>query len=368
MWSFWLCNTRTGEKLLRVEPESGSWGRALNVSDSGSHVFPLAGTKIPRQTWWELTTPWDRTIVQCWNDVPVYAGLITGRPYDWTTKKVTLKSTDVRSIFLARYPFGANSYWADASETTPGRLVLSNLSLRAIAANVIEQGLIGPLSNYGLPIWRTSTSEAGPHSRVYENFNFQKVADILDELQNSDGGPDIEFAPQWSPTTGWLEWVMRAGSPTVPALTGGTFEFNLTAAKSGIAGFSIDEDALKQVTGVFGVGEGSGADMVVGGTPGASIADIPARDDVVNYRNAKTREEASSLGREYLAAHRKATWQPSFSVRASEVDPTKLVLGSEVGIYDKGDPWNPDGWQRYRLTGISGGVGEQVSLTVQGAR
>jgi hypothetical protein len=246
--------------------------------------------------------------------------------------------------------------------------VLSNLSLRAIAANVIEQGLMGPLPNYGLPLWRTSKTEPGPHSRVYENFNFQKVGDILEELQNADGGPDIEFVPQWSPSTGRLEWVTRAGSPDAPALTGGTFKFNLTAEKSGLSGFSIDEDALKQVTGVFGVGEGSGADMIVGGTPGLAIADIPARDDVVNYRNAKTPSQASSLATEHVKAHWKATWQPSFTVQASDTDPTTLVLGSTVSIYDKDDPWNPDGWQDYRLVSIGGGVDDKVKLTVQGIR
>lgn len=368
MWSTLFYSTRPGEKQLAVEAESGSWGRSLNMSDSGSHVFPLAATEIPRQTWYELTTPWDRTIVQCWNGVPVYAGLITGRDYNWATKKLTIKSTDIRSMFLARYPFGVNSYWSDVAETIPGRLVLTNLSWRAIAANIVEQGLLGPTSRYALPIVLPSRTESGPHSLTVENFNFRKVADLLDEIQSMDGGPDIEFAPRWSPTTGRLEWVMRTGTPAAPAMTGGKFEFNLTAAKSGLAGFSINEDAMKQVTGVFGVGEGSGADMVVGGTPGVFADDIPARDEVVNYRTAKNRQEASSLAREHVAAHRRSTWEPSFSVRASEVDPTSLVLGSEIGIYDKGDPWNPDGWQRYRLTGISGGVDEQISLTVQGAR
>lgn len=368
MLSHWLCNFRTGERLLEIRPSERNWARALNVAEGGSHVWDLSNRAVPRSTAWNLTTPWDRVLVMCWNDKPFYAGVITGRPYDWNTKRVTLNHTDVRSVFTGRYPFGVNSYWADPSETIPGRLVLSNLSLRAIAANVIEQGLMGPVPIYGAPIWRTSTTEPGPHSRVYENFNFQKVADILDELQNADGGPDIEFAPQWSPSTGLLEWIMRAGSPAAPALTGGTISFNLTAEKSGLSDFTIDEDALNQVTGVFGVGEGSGADMIVGGTPGLAIADIPARDDVVNYRNAKSNAEASSLATEHVKAHWKATWQPSFAVQMSDFDPTTLVLGSKVSIYDKDDPWNPDGWQDYRLVKISGSSDDKVILTVQGMR
>lgn len=361
MWSYWFCDTRTGDRQLQVEPSGGSWERFLNVAAGGSHTFELAGRDLPRETWWDLTTPWARTLVQCWNDIPVYAGLITGRPYSWGSKRLTVNHTDFRSIFLARYPFGVKSYWSDGSETVPGRLALSGLSWRAIAARVVQEGIVGPTANYSLPVVLPSTTEPGAQELVSENFNFEKVADLLEKIQSSEGGPDIEFSPRWS-SAGKLEWVMRAG-----ALTGGLFEFNLTAEKNGVTQFSIAEDALKQVTGVFGVGQGSGADMIVGGTPGGTVADIPARDDVVNYRSAKTAAEAASLAREYRAAHWKGTWQPSISV-TTEVDPTTLILGSAVNVYDMGDPWNPDGWQSYRLMGVKGGVGDKLELVVQGVR
>lgn len=367
MWSYHLCDSITGEKLLEIQPDSGSWASSLNRPDGGSHVFKLADLRIKRETMWNLTTPWARTLVQCWNKQPRYAGLVSGRPYDWGTKQLTLTHTDVRSIFLARYPFGVGSYWADLAETIPGRLVLSGLSLRAIAANVVEQGLLGPTSKYALPIVLPSRTEAGPHSLTVENFNFRKVADLLDEIQRMDGGPDIEFAPRWS-TSDRLEWVMRAGSPAAPALTGNEFEFNLSAEESKIASFTIAEDAQKQVTGVFGLGEGSGADKIVGGTPGLSVADIPARDEAISFSMAKTRPDAASLASEYLKAHRGSSVVSSLSVRTTDVDPNRLVLGSTISIFDKGDWWNADGWVKYRLIGLSGDMGETMKLAVMGNR
>lgn len=47
---------------------------------------------------------------------------------------------------------------------------------------------------------------------------------------------------------------------------------------------------------------------------------------------------------------------------------TTLILGSTIRTYDLDDPWLPDGWTDQRLIGISGGVGEEITLTVQGAR
>lgn len=368
MYSYVFVAARTGEKLLTVKAESSRWARSLNVGEGGTHTFKLADLRIPREQMWALTTPWDRVLVVCWNDIPVYAGMITGRPYNRGTQVLTVNHTDVRSIFLARYPFGVKSYWADVAETIPGRLVLSGLSLRAIAANVVQQGLLGPLTNYGLPIVLPSLTEPGPHSLTIENFNFRKVADVLDDIQSMDGGPDIEFAPRWS-ASDRLEWVMRTGTPTAPELTGGTFRFNLTSESPGLSTFILEEDAQKQVTGVFATGEGFGADIKVGGTPGAAIADIPARDEVVSFPTAKTAADAASFAREYLSAHRKATLQPSMTVSASKIEPTSLILGSTLNIYDRGDWWNADGWSSYRLIGFSvNDSGDDIALTVQGAR
>lgn len=364
VWSYWFVNTITGEKQLQVEPAGGSFGRVLNAAGSGSHVFKLGDRRLPRQRWWELTEPWARTLVQCWDDVPVYAGLITGRPYSRDSQTLTVTHTDIRSLFLDRYPFGVASYWADELNRVPGKLTITNKSIVAALAKVLEQGMLGPVgaADYTLPVVLPSTGTAGSFSRTFENFNFQNVADIMAELQEMDGGPDVEFAPRWS-SSGRLEWVLRAG-----ALTGGTFEWHLEAEQSPVSSFTVAEDALKQVTGTFGVGQGSGADMIVGGTPGVATAAIPARDVIVKWQNVPTDAEASSLAKEHVAAHRDPTVQPALKVLASTVDPTTLILGSTIRTYDLDDPWLPDGWTDQRLIGVSGGVGEEIVLTVQGVR
>ena len=368
MWSYTMCDSRTGARLLDVTPSAGRWSAELNASGFGAHVFQLGDRELTRELWRDLTTPWSRTLVQSWAGVPVYAGLISGRPYDRDAQRLTVESVDVRDLFRARYPFGVNSYWQPGTgETVPGKLVLSGLSLRAIAARVMQESLVGPESTYSMPINLPSAVEAGAHSRTFENFNFQSTADILSELQETAGGPDIHFQPVWG--AGGLEWNMVAGSSSVPQFVGSSFEFNLTAEKHGLSSISLAEDALKQVTGVFGVGQGSGADLIVGGTPGASVAGIPARDVVVNRRMAKSKPEVSAFAFEQVAAFKWPTTQPSYSTLASGPVPVSdLRIGSLIRTFDEGDPWMPDGWSTHRVVGLSGGVDETVKLTVEALR
>ena len=363
MWSWWFVDTVTGVKQLEVTPKGGSWSRFLNTDASGSHEFHLADRALPRETWWGLTTPWARTLVQCWNDTPVWAGVVTGRPYARGTRVLTVRHADLRAIFKRRYPFGVPSYWADEANRVPGKLVITNKSLVAAAATVLQQGMLGPVgaATYTLPVVLPSTGTAGGFSTVYENFNFQKVTDILDELQSMDGGPDIEFSPRWG-SSGALEWVARVGS-----LSGNSFDWHLDAKSSPVASAVFEEDALNQATGVFGIGQGSGADMVVGGTPWATVANIPAQDVTVSWKHVKTDVDAASLAREHLSTLTYSTRLPELKVRASVIDPTMLVLGSTIRLHDQDDPWLPDGWTDYRLVGVAGGVGEELTLTVERA-
>ena len=368
-WSYWLCDTITGDKLLEVEPASGSWSRLLNISGSGRHTFVPGALDadgdrlIDRATWRDATTPWACTLVQCWDDVPVYAGVITGRPYDRDTQMLTLNHTDLRSLFTARFTFGA-VYWEDEDAGIPGHLTITSKSLVSAVGLVLQNACITPVgftTDYSVPLVLPSLVESGTYTNRIDNFNFVKVTDFLSELQEMDGGPDVEFAPQWSGSDK-LEWVVRAGG-----LTGGTFDFDLSDPACPVSSARFTEDALKQVTGVIGIGEGFGAEIVAGGQTVAqqSDAEIPARDEVVPWRMVKSIPYAASLATGRLATYKYPTTQPALTVLASEVSPLDLVLGSIVTVTDSGDPFLLDGPTEYRLVGLSGGVGLEVQLSVQ---
>lgn len=362
MWSWVFVDTITGDQLLEVVPSGGSAERLMNADSSGSNTFRLAGSGIPRETWWGLTTPWARTLVQCWDGAPVTAGVITGRPYDRASKTLTVEHRAVRSVFKRRYPFGVSSYWADEPARKPGRLVITNRSLVSATAIVLRESMLGPPggANYSLPIVLPSTSQVGPYSAVIENYNFRTASDLMSEFQETDGGPDTDFAPRWS-SAGKLEWVARIGD-----LSGNVIEWQLDALQAPTAQERFEEDAVGQATGVFGIGQGSGEDMVVGGTPRVAVAGIPAQDVTVSWKHVTSDGWASAMAKEHLRTLTYATRTPTLTVKASVVDPRTLIPGSLIRLHDSDDPWLPDGWSQYRLLGFSVGVGDDVSLTIGG--
>lgn len=367
-WSYVFCDTITGDKvfestdLVLVEPSSGPWSKRLNVGGNGHNVFELGDfvSSARRNEWRNATIPWARTLVVCWDAVPRYAGVIAGRPYDPFTRKLTIRHVDLRTLFLARYPFGEDSYWENESLGIPGKLVIENKSIAAAVATVLHAATTGPAggADYSLPITLPSMSTSGTFDAVYENYNFRKVAHVLDELQSMDGGPDIEFRERW--LAGKLDWETRVGT-----LTGGSFTFDLDAEDGKVTAFNTGEDAMKQVTGVFGVGQGYGKTMVVGGTPGVTVADIPARDDHVAWKMVKTNEHASKMAKERLRVFKSPTVQPRIKVLATEVSPTSLVLGSSVTVQKVDDPFMLDAPKTYRLIGLSGDTGLEIELLIE---
>lgn len=361
-WSYWIVDTRTGVKQLPLQPASGSWGRQLNGDKQGRHTFNLSTSKLTRAQWRALTVPLARTLVVSWAGVAWYAGMITARPFDMDSSTLTLEHADIRSIFADRYPFGAGSY-------AGGTLVCTNRSWRAIVARVVQRGLDGPGGIYSLPIVLPSTSEAeNPHSKTYHNYNFTTVYDALADLQKTEGGPDTDFEPRWN-ANGDLEWLLRVGSPTAPALTGGVVEFNMTAAQKALTGVTVGENSAKQVTGVFGIGQGSEEDMIVGsvGNP-EEAATIPARDITESHKTAETEAAAAQFAAASIAVLQHPTNQWDFTIVLGELNGTQVAalrLGATLRLYYKGHMWIEDGWHDLRLVGFTGDMTDRIKVEVQ---
>lgn len=356
MWSYWIVDTRTGLKQLQVAPSAGSFGRVLNGrGQGGSHTFELAATELSREQWWGLTTPWARTLVVSWNGVAKYAGLITKRSYTFGARRLVVNHGNIRALLGRRYPFGVTGYWADPSETVPGKLECTGRALHSIAALVVQAGVVGPTDIYSLPIVLGGIV-SGPHNRTYYNPTFETVESALEELQDADGGPDIDFEERWRPD-GKLEWLMRTGNAASPAISGSTFEWNLAAAATDLTGLEIADDANNQVTGVHAIGAGSSDDMLVAGRglSGVDVGPVPALDTHEAFKQIEDMAVLAGHARSQLATARFSTRQFSFSVQAGGIpDFAALRLGSIIRFYVRDDMWLPNGWVTLRLIGYSG--------------
>lgn len=366
-YTYGIYATVTGAPRLPMFPSGGTWQRVLgSAAGEQSHTFPLAdgdpGRYLDPATWRAETKGWDRTLVVLDDGVPVYAGIIIEKPYDYDNNVLTLRHVDIWTIFKDRFPFGVGSYHG-------GTFEVSGLSWRAIAGRIVQAATSGPRPIYALPIVLSNLSEAGPHSLKINNFNFQTAYAALQEIQAKDGGPDIDFQPRLT-AAGNLEYLMRVGSPASPKLTGPMVEFNMAASRRPLTGVVETESARNQITGMFVDGEGSEVDMVVGGLPVG--AEPPpqisvARDQRTSSKSSKTEADASGVAIARTAVLIAPTLQSdvAYVVDPDVANVRDLVLGGVWRRHYSGDFILEDGYRDSRLMSLSGDTSRTVKPVLQ---
>lgn len=350
VWSHWICDTITGQKQLLVSPASGSWERKLNGVGQGSHTFVVQGHPFGRDRWRDLLdTKWNRVLVVCWEEVPVYAGIITSADpaADGT---VSVNHYEVRSVLDRRFPFTVASY-------PSGTAIINGRSLRGIVYQALTLAINGS-PRRSLPLAFPAFDESGPFDKTLWNYEFQTIETAINEVQNGDDGPDIDFQPRWA-FDGTLQWLVRVGSP---ALTGPTFEFNPTASQTDVIAISGRTEATNLVTTVHMIGKGEEQDMRRGGaeiggvTPALEVARNLKEIDDVDVLNAHALAEAQAFSAPVV--------QPSVTLPASRVLPG-ILPGSSVRLLFEEHWWYLDVPMEMRCVAFNGDGSESVSLTVQ---
>jgi len=358
MWSHWICDTISGARLLEVKPRSSRWRTSISGVGSGRHSFTLRdrATVISGSVWRDIATPWARTVVVCWDDVPQYAGLIRGNSYDQGSGVLTLETVELRAVFEMRMPFGVPDYDPNGVRSVTGK------SLRGIARQVIRWGTFNtsPFDDWYLPVILPG-DESGSESRSWQMYNFETVEQMLRQVQDTKNGPDIHLQPRWG-TGGALEWAARIGTPR---LTGTTFEWDTTAERSGLSGLTVGADASKQLTGVFALGAGSEADMKVGQSPfeGVPGTHIPNLDKTRSFKTIPEKGQLDKRALAELEAFREPSQMVEFGVGASGVLPA-LLPGSVLRAWVEDDEWIPDGWISGYTVGISGDLTDALKVEV----
>lgn len=350
-WRVWSCDTRTGKKQACIPVTSFPWGVAMNTGSSGSATVLLNESRTQGFEWWSLLDMVRRTLVIEWDGHPVYAGIIWSTDYDYDAKRLTVQHADLWSILSRRILFTTG-----LSTVAKQKLELANKSLWDLARGVVEAGTAGA---YSLPIFMQGTT-GGTRKRTWYGYEMPLVADELEAIMNTAGGPDVVFTPRWSDDGSSLEYLMWDGiEPT------GVIPVNLAANDKQLFNVRIRRDASKLATVMVGFGEGSEEDIdTYVSSPGSmgyphlvAEAAFPKEKDLNVLRD---RVDAAHF------AVMAPTEQWSASMHASSAfTVTMLKAGRLVEVYSKGDPLIIDGYQRLRIIQYSGDLSETVKLELQ---
>ncbi|WP_424462873.1 hypothetical protein [Pseudoclavibacter helvolus] len=381
MWRFWICNSLTGVRLREVFPADGSWKTLMNGVGSGSHSFSLfdevevlvragfsrdAARAEVKATWSEFTDPdgWLPAVVVCWEDVPVYAGLVQRRENDDATGIVTVHHVEVRALLNSRLTHPVGGFGT-------GDWAITNKDMRTAASEVIRKaaGNRGPRWDVR---WTAYTPVSGSYSRQIKAYEQQTGEQILAEIQNAENGPDIHIRPRWRDTDQGLEWEDRRGSPR---LTGGSYEF-IAGADNGTSDLKFVQDAKRQVTGVHVAGKGSEIDMRRGwAAESAPTGKGWLLDHVLPMKHVSDVGLLTSHGRAYELAHKYPTTQFQVSLRADGAPDRNGMRGptaAEIlpGTTVRVNPGSrslilPDRWFSGYVIGVSGDMGLDLKLDFQ---
>jgi hypothetical protein len=354
-WSVRFHETSTGDYLSGAQAVTGTWGTSITSPGSGSHTFRLDDGQHTRDEWRFLTSHWSKTLVHCWNDWPIYAGLVYRR--EATANLLTVAHGELRNLFARRLPFAVGDP-AGAVFNPTGSVVVSNQSFPSAVRQVVQTASLG--AGFELPIIYPEPG-AGGYSNEWKFYAFPTVEDMLADIEKTDNGPDIHFTPEYDGES--LRWVLRVGAPR---LTAAPYEWNVSAEGSVAVDVKFIEDGAKMLTGVFAVGAGAEQDMRVGGARNVTGPDIPFMDSSRAYKTESDKNRLNDFALAELKTFRTPTVQTEFSARASQTENlSNIIPGSRLGLHFSKHAFAPDGLQQNYLMGMSGDLTDAVKFEVQ---
>lgn len=360
MWSTRIHDTQTGNFLAHIEVSASPWGRGSQTLRESQVVLDDGLS----QSQWRglLANFWDRVLVQCWNGVPVYAGLIFAAPsYDSLNKIVTIRHGDPSYLLNRRWMHGVGPSTGGGGYVPTGTFSVSGRSLRGALVDILHQAYRAPVSGaWPIPV-DLPAATSGSFSKTWYFYQFENAADMVREIVESDNGPDIDLRPYFD-AAGKLRWEQRIGNPR---LSGSTIEVNLTAEHDAPS-VEVGVDGIKTATGIHYPGKGSEVDMRVGSAAAPVSAGL-ARDTLYTDKNEDSVARLSSRAAGLLSVLRSPTEQWSFTLNAMEHSPSGIQIGSTIRTYSQGDPWIPDGWKNHRVVGFSGDLSNVYDVEVQEA-
>lgn len=395
MWRIQPVNAVTFQPVMAELDAEVSWERVLNGTGQASFtVQTKAKNQHWEESWWrDLDTEWKTILVLEWvasdgTRTPVYAGWVANRTA-WSPRSgvATWQTYDARVWLSSRYDQPAkdrNQSWFDftlvITNSTPGGA--ASVMIRAGMGEFTGYKIVGGVNTgevlyqrtratdprYCMPLTVTLDDSGEQKTRSYRARE-RHVEDMLSELQGLEGGPDVDFVPEWA-SDGSLRLHVRIQAPTLIRNTVKLSADLAPGAKSDLLDLSIVKDGMLTATSMTGVGAGQGSDMLshtVFETDVRGVrTDIPQRERRYDAKQTEAAEQLRVDTRGALLRHRQAAKAWSFNVMCGDgYMVTDFVPGTRIVIDYPGDLLEPATTKAFIVTSVSGSKSQVLKLTVQ---
>lgn len=357
--SVFLAETLTGRIWTQLDGVTGNVSDDLFGSDiRGRFTVPVRPGLRPL-----LAQPWRAAVVLADPERIWWAGPVTAPPTRGRGGAAEVTCGSLWSL-LERRP----AWRPDAlPPAAAADLVLTNLSLRGLAAALLEAALAwGPL-----PVVVPAGPFPGVHQRVYPSHELHDVASRLANLLDDDDAGaaqpvEVHFAPRWADGGhNRFEWAARLGDPRLDAPAA---PWVWDAASTAVTAL-VDHGAPGELASTAWVG-GDGQDRakVIGHATSAALTDAgwPALHAIDASSHASVSDPATA------DAHARAALSEPAAAAATLVpvvradgapDPRtgaptapafgQWQVGDRLRVDVTGDDWTPEGSYSGRIGGWS---------------
>lgn len=380
-WRTYLGDTTSGVIDRPIDIPAFSW--TMTVSDSS--LSTTKGKNVGEMDYTGVTVPWTaisetdpvkrssvlsalrRSLTLFWVDedadpddigVPIMWGAIGNRTDTWLDTSFDLLS--VTELLKHRVLANENGFGTGANGTSPGSVKFDNLSFRGIASGITR--MCTELKPGGtLPLDLPYLNEKGSNSREYKDYDVQNnmCAELLDDLTNVLGGPDLQFRPYLSDSQHVR--LRLLGGSDADVYLGQSATHSLTCFPGGGTLQDVQVDHASPIMRVYATGSGTDAAQLCHLSENRFLVDRsdpwPLMEDTYSDTDTDKLDELTQHADGVLESNRLPLMQISGRIDFSDSrvpKPGDLWPGERVDIALDGFPSLPDGVYECRLMQLSG--------------
>lgn len=353
MFELWTHGAITGTERGRVFPaeQGAQWSMNLNGTGTCSFVFVVndAETGMTGAQIDATFAPNSTMLSLRWGTVVVGAWKIEEYDYDDDKGTVTVTGVELRNEAAWRLTYGVSVY-------EQGTLAVTARNRQGATRAILERFMQwSPEWKY--PIDLPADGE-GSYTATWEYWKKFTIADLLAQVE--DDGVEIFFRP-------YLTAGRQLRFETIVAIkvSVGTSYFHLQAEDSPLSGVRFKKSGSEQLTGLQGIGTGTGQDQPVAWAGGGPYT-IPIRDAKREFPDLSQTRLQSATNATFTALREPIVqWTVSTFTASDEYPPSHAVVGRGWQLESKGHRVLPDGTQTLRVIAASGSFSNVISVEVQ---
>lgn len=353
-WELTVHDAKTGNYLDRFEPADSSWSTAIASDGSTTETIYVGNPEEwPPGRIDELFEPNDRLLARSFGSHCMYAQKVEDWAFHKDSGKLTVTTVDL-SVETEWRMLGGVDGLAPGNSVPP--LVVTNQSaLAAVGAAYARMMQWDEKWHYPIDI---PAAAAGPISGTWEFWKKYRISDVIQQIAER-AGAEVFLRPYRTSDGG-----VRFTIDVAPAITAGSSPMNLTADDCPISDITYRKSGVNQVTGLLGVGNGTGQDQETKWA-GEPPYPIPIRDTKQSFPD-QTEDGLQQATNSYFAANRNPLRQ--WSVGAFTISdawpPSHVTPGRVWTVESYGDPAIPNGVHSLRVIKVTGGNGLQLTPEV----